>query len=85
MKSDAQETNPFVYEGMRMNNLANVGNMFGTKTNTSTSDPGIGNVALQLGAAYLTGGGSLAMGAAAGASSDGLSSFDTSQYAGMRR
>ena len=54
---DAQQQNPWIYEGMRLQNLTNTGSAFGTTTNTSTNSPGLGNVALQLGSAYLSGGG----------------------------
>lgn len=54
---DTQQTNPWTYEQQRLNTLAGVGSQFGTQTNTSTSSPGIGNVGLQLGAAWLGGGG----------------------------
>ena len=52
-----QQQNPWVYESQRLNNLSNVGNTFGTQTTSETSSPGLGNVALQLGSAYLGGGG----------------------------
>jgi hypothetical protein len=54
---DTEQTNPWLYEGQRMQNLTNTGNTFGTQTNTQESSPGLGNVGLQLAGAWLGGGG----------------------------
>ena len=54
---DQQQTLPWIYEGKRLSNLTNPGSAFGTTTNEQSSDPGLGNIGLQLGSAWLGGGG----------------------------
>jgi hypothetical protein len=56
------EMNPWEFEAQRLGNLTNTGNTFGTQRSTNSSNPGIGNIALQAGMAYATGGGSLLAG-----------------------
>ena len=56
---DAQQQNPWLFEAQRLGALTNTGSAFGTTQNqsTSTSNPGLGNVAMQLGSSWLAGGG----------------------------
>jgi len=76
---DQQQMNPWIYEGQRLGQLGQIGSQFGTTTQTGSSSPGWGNIGLQLGSAWLGGGG----GNPFSFGGDGLAPFDTSQYASM--
>ena len=51
---DMQQQNPWLYGAQQMTNLANVGNT--TRNTEGTTDPGLGNIALQAGSAAIGGG-----------------------------
>lgn len=72
---DQNQQNPWLYEAQRLGNLSNTGAQFGEQTSssnsTSTSDPGLGNIAMQAAAAYFTGGASLGAGGLMGGGSGG--------------